>query len=838
MDMKVRYIFICLTLSLITTSVCNAQGLRFAGLEQPIDKRTSLEVFPSKSPVFTGNFSMAFDMEIYQESPIGYIFRIKNRREGAVYNLFYDGKGDVHRFQLNEEGSRVLISAEIQREKIQERCMRLEFNADFVRDSITLEIAGERFSAAVDWPDKYSPEIFFGKSEHIIDVPSFAIKNLMISGNGRKYFFPLDESYGNVATDCIRRHRASAVNPYWMINDSYTWRQIASASFDTVAVSGYSSHARLFYYFSKDSIWTYSPVSGKQTLQALPEPSPMHIKLGMSISDAGDNGEIYVYEPYANHESDSPVSVAKFDIDDLSWKVCSADRIDMQLHHNAPFLTGNDTIPFALYGGFGNQKYNGKFYGFNGQQGVWTDLSPHLSGDVICPRYFNCAGTDENYIYIYGGMGNESGDQVVGRRYLYDFYRIGRKTGLTEKLWENGSPEENFVPVRSMVVTDSAHFITLCYPESVSKSKMKLIRFSIADGSSVTMGTEIPIRSDKITTNANLYYDSRLEKLFVTVQEYDDDIKSTLKIYSLSYPPLYQEDLLAFAKRKSPLYTVLRVVVPIVLLLLSCACVFVELRRRRGSIANSDRAASGQASSDMPMEWLTLSSRPNSIFLFGDFHVRDRNGNIISSAFTTRQRQMFCLALQRGEDGISSKRLSTLLWPDATEEQAKNSRGVNISNLRKALRNLDDVAFVHNNGRFKVETGPSFYCDWLRCLEIMDSENPDFTELSAILSGGRFLHFLQDPIFDDFKVKVEGELMQMLSAEMERRYSALDYKGTAFLANSIFSIDSVNDRALELGVKSLKKLRKTGKALEMYSAFAAEYKLLYDTDYPKKIKEL
>jgi len=243
-------------------------------------------------------------------------------------------------------------------------------------------------------------------------------------------------------------------------------------------------------------------------------------------------------------------------------------------------------------------------------------------------------------------------------------------------------------------------------------------------------------------------------------------------------------------------------------------------------------------SRETPKQWLTLSSKPNSMFLFGDFLVRDRNGEIISSAFTTRQRQMFCLALQRGEEGISSKRLSSLLWPDATEEQAKNSRGVNISNLRKALRNLDDVAFVYDGGRFRIESGPGFYCDYIRCYEIMASKNPDYAELSAILSGGRFLRFTQDPIFDDFKLKVESELVNFLSAEMERRFEAQNYDGTADIAGSIFMVEPLNERALELGIKSLKERRRTAEAVEMYSAFAAEYKICYDSDCPIKINEL
>ena len=86
-----------------------SQGLKFAGLEQPIDKRTSYNVFGTSSPEFAGRLEISFDMALYHESEIGYIFRIKNKEEQKVYNLFYDGQGDRIVFMLNDEGYSSLI---------------------------------------------------------------------------------------------------------------------------------------------------------------------------------------------------------------------------------------------------------------------------------------------------------------------------------------------------------------------------------------------------------------------------------------------------------------------------------------------------------------------------------------------------------------------------------------------------------------------------------------------------------------------------------------------------------------------------------------------------------
>ena len=68
-----------------------------------------------------------------------------------------------------------------------------------------------------------------------------------------------------------------------------------------------------------------------------------------------------------------------------------------------------------------------------------------LSGDFLCPRYFSSAGyLDSNHsVYIFGGMGNESGDQVIGRRYFHDFYKVDLQEMRVQKLWDISEGQPN-----------------------------------------------------------------------------------------------------------------------------------------------------------------------------------------------------------------------------------------------------------------------------------------------------------------------------------------------------------------------------------------------------------
>ena len=105
------------------------------------------------------------------------------------------------------------------------------------------------------------------------------------------------------------------------------------------------------------------------------------------------------------------------------------------------------------------------------------------------------------------------------------------------------------------------------------------------------------------------------------------------------------------------------------------------------------------------------------------------------------------------EDGISSQRLSTLLWPDKPEDKVKNSRGVTINHLRKTLSELDDVELVYSKGCFRLVQGPAFYCDYTRCMEIISAEQigENRGELVQLLSRGKFLKHDDQPLFDSFK---------------------------------------------------------------------------------------
>lgn len=826
---------ILLAAGVIICQTSMAQGLKFSGSEHHIDKRTSYDVFHGKQMEFTGSFDIEFDLALYPETRIGYILRIKNSENGKVYNLFYDGQGDIIKFNFNEEGKSCLMDIRLEQDKLPDRqWIGMNLSLDLATDSVRLTVNGNTFAVGnVELSDRYRPAITFGRSDHIIDVPSFAIRTLSVGNNRKSYRFPLNEHKGNVVHSSKGKAVGWVVNPEWLINDAFHWRFETAFASQTVAGANYNPNSEDIYYFNRDTLIIYNVRSRGTTLRTFENRCPVELKLGTNFIDPVDN-KLYAYEVFDNSSHQGPM-VASLDLETLRWSVESYDHLPTQLHHHGSFFDPK-TRRYTIFGGFGNMRYDKDFHTYDLATGRWNTVEG-LTGDIIFPRYFSSVGYCEETgsAYVFGGMGNESGQQIVGRNYYYDLHRVDFNDMHITKMWELPWSGRYLVPVRGMIIPDNSCFYTLCYPEHFTDSFLRLYKFALKDGNYDVLGDSIPIYSDRITTNANLYYNDGLKNLYVTVQEFADDISSDLKVYSLAYPPITAADLTEYV-RSNDRDTMLAIII-----LVSCVCLGVAgyFIFRRISVRRSGEPEPGvpQGFGDSRMELF----RPNSVSIFGDFMVRDRNNKDITYMFSTRLKQTFCLILQySGGEGITSQRLSSLLWPDKPEDKVKNSRGVTINHLRKALSELDGIELVYEKGCFKLVQSDGFYCDYMRCVNIISSnkgeENID--ELVALLTRGKFLKFSDEPMFDSFKEEVEHKLEPVLLFGMKKSYEEEAYQTTLDLAQSIFNIDPLNDEALTFQIRAMQRLKMNEEAQIRYQTFIIDYKKMMGNDYPRPFKEI
>lgn len=812
-----------------------AEGLRFYGNGYPIDQRTSYNVFSEQPATFSENCEISFDLSLYLTSDIGNIVRIKADNDNRIFNLFYDGHEKEHLFLLNEEGRSNLISAALDKSTYPPReWLSIHIGFDLKNNIIRLTIEDQNYqSDNISLPDKFTPTIVFGKSDHIIDVPPFAIRDLSV-GNSRKYRFLLDEYQGNIAHDIRGNKIGSVTNPDWLINDSYHWKPEAQFKSSTVSGSNYHEGRKELYYFNRDSLILFNLRTRRAETVVFNEPCPVDLRLGTNFIDQ-ENDRLYCYEVYHDSTYQGP-TVASLDLHSFEWRIESYNRLPTQLHHHGSWFDPSSR-QYMIFGGFGNMRFSDQFYQYNIDTQEWS-VYPVDNKGGITPRYFTSLGYNgqSHQLYLFGGTGNVSGDQLLGREYFYDLYQLDLQTNVVKKVWEIPWHQENAVPVRGMVVNDKSFFYTLCYPEHFTESFLKLYRFSLHDGDYTILGDSIPIYSDKITTNANLYYDEDLHTLYAVVHQFEDDIKSDLHIYSLAFPPITAKELANHPPtgKKSNAWIIYLIIGAV---LLGAGIVSFLSGRRRGR--DTRLFDIGHAFNKLSYKQKTQ-PKTNSIYLFGEFTVCNRDNRDITYLFSKKLKETFCLLLQYSQEkeGIASQHLSRLLWPEKAHQEVKNIRNVTLNRLRKILEELDGIELLYEKGMFTITQKDPLYCDYTRCMQILSTNEWDaeYIELIDIVTRGKFLENEDKPFYDSLKEKTEKQIEPLIIRAMEDSYDKESWQTTIDLAQAVFHIDPMNETALNYMIKAMQKLGMHEGAKIKYLSFQIEYKKIMGKDYPNPMK--
>ena len=574
---------------------------------------------------------------------------------------------------------------------------------------------------------------------------------------------------------------------------------------------------------------------------------PVKLQLATHFMNTTD-GKLYVYE--LNNLPLGDATVAALDLNNQEWKQTGVAALPVQLHHHDGFWD-ETTGKYLVFGGFGNKRFNNTFLEYDIEGDRWDTLS--YSGDRIIPRYFSGMAVNKNreHIYVFGGMGNESGEQSVGRNYLHDLYLLDRKQQSVRRLWQNAS-DHRLVVARDMILTpDEKYIYALCYPEYLSDTYLQLYRLTVDDGTMKALGDSIPMRSEEIMTNANLYYNSLTHEYYCTTTEFDKKGHTVIRTYVLSAPPVSLDEIRSYGSRSSLEIRWLWIMAGIGVLLLAGGVLFVRKKRgkQRNAVLESssvlmsppvgrepDKSVQGKetlAKEDFESSLV----RPNAVYLFGPFTVIDRNGRDITHLFSSRLRQVFIyILLHSTHNGVLSASLNEVFWPDKPDDKVKNLKGVTINQIRKNLAELDGVELVHDKGYFRL-VFTDCYCYYFRFRTLKNAEEVE-NELGILLMRGKFLDGMDAGMMDHFKQKVEEFLSSFLPLEIERLYQQHKYDAVIRFCNVLFRVDPVNELALAYGMHALNHTGSSQEAILQYSLFVREYRQMMNEEYSTSYAEL
>lgn len=828
-----------------------SQGLLFQANDKEIKERTSLQIFQEgEIPCFTKNFQLSFELSIRDFDTFGYVFLLKEDQGKTKYSFTYtylDGENST--FKFNTDGKENHYSLNLRNDALAYQWIPVSFAFDLQQDVLTIRIGdNEKKITSLGLKDTFCPHLFFGRYDYILDMPTFAIRNLKLEGDrSHSYTFPLNENEGEEVHTSTGKVLGTVVNPVWLINGSYHWEKLFEYSFQTPSGITFEPDSQRLIIFSQDSLLTYNLLKRQPQKYSYSNKLPVKLQLATHFMNTTD-GKLYVYE--LNNLPLGDATVAALDLNNREWKQTGVAALPVQLHHHDGFWD-ETTGKYLVFGGFGNKRFNNTFLEYDIEADRWDTLS--YSGDWIIPRYFSGMAVNKNreHVYVFGGMGNESGEQSVGRNYLHDLYLLDRKQQSVRRLWQNASGHR-LVVARDMILTpDEKYIYALCYPEYLSDTYLRLYRLTVDDGTMKALGDSIPMRSEEIMTNANLYYNSLTHEYYCTTTEFDKKGHTVIRTYVLSAPPVSLDEIRSYGSRSSLEIRWLWIMAGIGVLLLAGGVLFVRKKRgkQRNAVLESssvlmsppvgrepDKSVQGKetlAKEDFESSLV----RPNAVYLFGPFTVIDRNGRDITHLFSSRLRQVFIyILLHSTHNGVLSASLNEVFWPDKPDDKVKNLKGVTINQIRKNLAELDGVELVHDKGYFRL-VFTDCYCDYFRFRTLKNAEEVE-NELGILLMRGKFLDGMDAGMMDHFKQKVEEFLSSFLPLEIERLYQQHKYDAVIRFCNVLFRVDPVNELALAYGMHALNHTGSSQEAILQYSLFVREYRQMMNEEYSTSYAEL
>ncbi|MGQ7867841.1 Kelch repeat-containing protein [Sunxiuqinia sp. sy24] len=559
---------------------------------------------------------------------------------------------------------------------------------------------------------------------------------------------------------------------------------------------------------------------------------PVPVRLGMSFLL---NDQLFVYE--VNDVFEGFPSIASMDFTNYLWKSNSSLTLEKQRHHHNAYLD-TENQQFYIFGGFGNKRLSSSFNRYNIVKDTWDTVD--FKGDEVSPRYFSgMAELDNNKLLLFGGIGNETGDQSIGRKYYYDCYQIDIRSRHIKKLWDVDRPDMNLVSSRNMIISDdSASFYTLCYPEYIPKTHVKLHQYNIKTGAFSVLGDSIPITSERIRTYANLYSNTQSKELYCVVMEILGENDSKVSVYSIDNPPVPAEVLFEQPQKEEGgrslfwwiMYAVLLISTLIILRIWFLIKRKNQLIAKRPVKKDTHQPIIG-GHIDGPLK--------NSMYIFGVFTVFDRQGTDITHLFSPQVKQLFLFILLKSRtdgEGVTSEHIYNSVWPEKPMKNAKNLKGVTLNKLRNILADIDGIELLYENQSFRVQSTTPFYCDYLEYklayYELSNEINDlNIGRIIEITSTGQFLKSVNNDYFDPFKKEVSDQIMGIVPIILKRNFAQRNYSRTISIASILYLAEELNECAFYYILKSYLRLGDKTAARKHYVDYAIRYERIMGENY-------
>jgi hypothetical protein len=407
-------------------------GLKFQGQDVTLDKRTELNLTPDGFLKFQGEFEISFDYKIERiipNSTFGYVFRIISSEN---YNVdLLSTPSPTLRLNIvsgkNNSYMPVVFPPNLIGKWIN---LRIKFLLD--EDRLIFYTPDSFYvSEGIGFKKKDEFKIIFGANDFnqfkTTDVPSISIKDLQLSENGiLRYSWPLSDFEGNVSIDKIKGHEALIKNPVWLKMTHQIWQSEYEKEFDGSIIVAFDEKNERIFMVGADELWIFS-ANGSSI-------SEVRYNKNININPNGSNAiynstdnKIYCY--MVDDKPIYSIDVTTGECDEIIVKNYLETKFR---HHNSYYNPANNSI--YLFGGYGFHKYNSEIRKIDLTNMSVENLQSNNS--VYNPRYLGASGVLNDTVYILGGYGSTSGDQLINPQSYYDLFGYSLKNGSVFKKFD------------------------------------------------------------------------------------------------------------------------------------------------------------------------------------------------------------------------------------------------------------------------------------------------------------------------------------------------------------------------------------------------------------------
>lgn len=829
------FLFFCVCFIYPPKLYSQTYGLKFQGQDVSLDKRTELNLTPNDFLQFQDEFEISFDYKIdliEPNSTFGYVFRVVNKENFNVDLLSTPTPQVSLNIVIGKSNSIIPVS----------------YPPNAINNWINLRI---KFIMSEDRMIFYTPDTFyvqeeigfkkqdafkiiFGANDYnqfkTTDVPSINIKNVKLIEKGKlKYHWPLDHLEGNIANDKIKNKEATVINPDWLMLSHQSWQSRLEAEISGPLLVASDPENNKIFIVGTEELTVYS-AEDNTTQKIVYQNKPNFLSEQYRAIYNENDKKIYCYlldsEPFYS-----------LDIETGKWSDSGVTTtIETSYRHHNRFYNANNNSIYAL-GGYGFHKYNNKVQRIDLNENKVYNLP--TNDKTFLPRYIAGLGTLNDTAYILGGYGSESGDQRINPQSYYDLIGYSAKDNSFFKKFEIPRIIDDMAVANSMWIDENTRdYYALIFEKSTFDGYLQLVKGNLGSPEIEILGNKIPFQFLDIRSYASLFYMPKQNKLFAYTSYLSDENVTQAKIFSISYPPnKFKEETLIEEKLRSfaYLYYIL------VLFVLSGIAWFVIKRKKKSKNHSNNLADEGDALTvtDFDPKELIIENPVYQLIYFGGFQVFNKDFADITSKFSPLLKELYLLIVLhtfKNNKGISSDKITEILWYDKSEKSARNNRAVNIAKLRAIMAEIGSCELTKKTGYWKITPDDkkikSDYVDFLNLtVSKTNLTKQKVNQLINITQKGAFLLNVHYDWLDEFKASISDTVVDTLVTYGESCDIKEDAEFIVHLADSVFNFDVINEDAMKLKCRAEYCLGKHSLAKATYEKFSKEYKIMYNQEY-------